>query len=40
MDYTKKAEELKKLNIGTVYGEPGDYIKEADLIILAVKPQI
>ena len=35
----KKAEELKKLNIGTVYGEPGDYIKEADLIILAVKPQ-
>jgi len=35
----KKAEELKKLNIGTVYGEPGNYIKEADLIILAVKPQ-
>ncbi len=35
----KKAEELKKLNIGTVYGEPGPYIKEADLIILAVKPQ-
>lgn len=35
----KKAEELKKLNIGTVYGEPGSYIKEADLIILAVKPQ-
>lgn len=35
----KKAEELKKLDIGTVYGEPGAYIKEADLIILAVKPQ-
>jgi len=35
----KKAEELKKLNIGTVYGEPDDYIKDADLIILAVKPQ-
>lgn len=35
----KKAEELKKLNVGTVYGEPGSYIKEADLIIFAVKPQ-
>lgn len=35
----KKAEELKKLDIGTVYGEPGSYIKDADLIILAVKPQ-
>ena len=35
----KKAEELKKLEIGTVYGEPGSYIKDADLIILAVKPQ-
>jgi len=35
----KKAEELKKLNIGVVYGEPGNYIKDADLIILAVKPQ-
>jgi len=35
----KKAEELKKLNIGTVYGEPGDYIKKADLLIIAVKPQ-
>ena len=35
----KKAEELKKPNIGTVFGEPGNYIKEADLIILAVKPQ-
>ncbi|MEM9546539.1 MAG: pyrroline-5-carboxylate reductase [Bacteroidota bacterium] len=35
----KKAEELRKLNIGVVYGEPGNYIKDADLIILAVKPQ-
>lgn len=35
----KKAEELKKLDIGVVHGEPGNYIKEADLIILAVKPQ-
>lgn len=35
----KKADELKKLNIGVVYGEPGNYIKDADLIILAVKPQ-
>lgn len=35
----KKAEELKKLNIGLVYGEAGSYIKDADLIILAVKPQ-
>ena len=35
----KKAEELKKLNIGTVYGEPGSYITEADILILAVKPQ-
>jgi len=35
----KKADELKKLQIGTVYGEPGNYIDDADLIILAVKPQ-
>lgn len=35
----KKAEQLKELNIGTVYGEAGSYIKDADLIILAVKPQ-
>ena len=35
----KKAEQLKSLNIGTVYGEAGSYIKDADLIILAVKPQ-
>ena len=35
----KKAEELKKLNIGTVHGQAGNYIKDVDLIILAVKPQ-
>lgn len=35
----EKAEELSKLNIGRIYGAPGPYIKEADLIILAVKPQ-
>ncbi len=35
----EKADALKKLNIGTVYGEPGDYVKDADLIVLAVKPQ-
>ncbi len=35
----EKAEQLKALNIGTIYGAPGEYVKEADLIILAVKPQ-
>jgi pyrroline-5-carboxylate reductase len=35
----EKAEELKSQNVGTIFGEPGDYIKESDLIILAVKPQ-
>jgi pyrroline-5-carboxylate reductase len=35
----EKAEKLKELKIGTVYGTAGPYIKEADLIILAVKPQ-
>lgn len=35
----EKAEKLKKLEIGTVYGEAGDYISEAKIIILAVKPQ-
>jgi pyrroline-5-carboxylate reductase len=35
----KKAEELKKLEVGTVHGEPGNYIEACDLIILAVKPQ-
>jgi len=34
-----KAEQVKLLEVGTVYGEPGTYIKEADLIVLAVKPQ-
>lgn len=35
----EKAEKIKVLKVGTVFGEPGAYIKEADLIILAVKPQ-
>ncbi len=35
----EKAKELNKLNLGQVFGTPGDYIKEADLIVLAVKPQ-
>jgi len=35
----QKAEDLSKLDIGTIHGTPGDYIKEADLIVLAVKPQ-
>ncbi|MFT6783417.1 MAG: pyrroline-5-carboxylate reductase [Saprospiraceae bacterium] len=35
----EKADELRKLDIGTVYGKTGDYITTADLIILAVKPQ-
>lgn len=35
----EKAEQIKILKVGTVFGEPGDYIKKADLIILAVKPQ-
>ena len=34
-----KAELIKKLEVGTVFGEPGPFIKDADLIILAVKPQ-
>ena len=36
---TEKATKIKSLEVGTVYGEPDAYIKEADLIILAVKPQ-
>ena len=36
---TKKAEELAKKDIGTVYGTPENCLKSADLIILAVKPQ-
>lgn len=35
----EKAGFIEKLKVGKVYGEPGSYIKEADLIILAVKPQ-
>jgi pyrroline-5-carboxylate reductase len=35
----EKAEELKKQQVGSIFGEPGNYISEADLIILAVKPQ-
>lgn len=35
----EKAEELKKQQIGSIHGEPDNYISEADLIILAVKPQ-
>lgn len=35
----EKAEELKKQQIGSIHGEPDNYIQEADLIILAVKPQ-
>jgi pyrroline-5-carboxylate reductase len=35
----EKAEQLNALEIGTVYGTPGTYIKDMDLIVLAVKPQ-
>ncbi|MEM6318671.1 MAG: pyrroline-5-carboxylate reductase [Bacteroidota bacterium] len=35
----KKAEELSKKDVGTVYGSPEECLKKADLIILAVKPQ-
>ncbi|MBP6396327.1 MAG: pyrroline-5-carboxylate reductase [Saprospiraceae bacterium] len=35
----EKAKELEGQNLGTVYGEPGDYVQQSDLIILAVKPQ-
>jgi len=35
----KKAEELAKKDIGTVYGDPEGCLNNADLIILAVKPQ-
>ena len=35
----EKADMIRGLEVGTVYGEPDNYIKEADLIILAVKPQ-
>ena len=36
---SKKAEELSKQDIGTIYGTPEECINKADLIILAVKPQ-
>lgn len=35
----EKAEELSKKDIGQVFGTPEECIAEADLIILAVKPQ-
>lgn len=35
----EKADELKKKDIGTVFGLPEECIPQADLIILAVKPQ-
>jgi len=35
----EKAAQLSKLNIGSVFGEPKDCVEQADLIILAVKPQ-
>ena len=35
----KKVEELNKLDLGIAYCEPGEYIRTADIIILAVKPQ-
>ncbi len=35
----EKAEDLRSYEIGQVYGNPGEYIKSMDLIVLAVKPQ-
>ena len=35
----EKAAKIRALNIGSVYGKPDNFVKEADLIILAVKPQ-
>ena len=35
----EKAAELRKKNIGTVYGNPAECLHAADVIILAVKPQ-
>jgi len=35
----EKAEDLRSREIGQVYGNPGSYIKQMDLIVLAVKPQ-
>jgi pyrroline-5-carboxylate reductase len=37
--FEDKAEQLKALNLGTVYLDAKDCIKKSDLIILAVKPQ-
>ena len=34
-----KAEKLEAMEIGRVFSSPGEYIKEMDLIVLAVKPQ-
>lgn len=35
----EKAASLREQGLGTIEGAPGEYIKDADLIILAVKPQ-
>ncbi len=35
----EKAAELAKKEIGTIYGEPSECLQNADLVILAVKPQ-
>ena len=35
----EKVERLESLEIGQVLGTPGSYIKDMDLIVLAVKPQ-
>lgn len=35
----EKAQQLSALNIGTIIGEPSDFIQDCNLIILAVKPQ-
>lgn len=35
----EKAEVLKSMEIGHVFGVPGEYIQKVDLIVLAVKPQ-
>ena len=35
----EKADELRKKDFGTVYGKPDGCLEQADLIILAVKPQ-
>ncbi len=35
----EKAEELSQKDIGTVFGVPGACVPQADLVILAVKPQ-